>query len=418
MSTPQQTRNALIPLSVMMFLQFFVWGAWYVSMTGFINRSGMSGVTGAAYSVGPIAAIISPFFLGLIADRFFATQRVLGVLHVLGGAVICLAPTMAKPYNGDTDGSAFTHPFILVLLLHMLCYMPTLGLTSSIAFHNLANREKQFPLVRVCGTIGWIVGNLVVSLLPGKDQAAEQFYLTGGAAVLLGVFSFLALPHTPPPAKGKEVSVREVIGLDSLKLLAKPAYLVFIVCSFLLCIPLAGYYAQARNFVDATGVAVNGSGTFTMSFGQMSEIFFMLVMPLCFARLGVKWMLAVGMLAWVVRYALFALAWDDKIMWMVMGGIILHGVCYDFFFVTGMIYVDQAANKDIRGQAQGFLVFITQGLGMFIGAMAFDWWVKRHSTPAVVDWKAIWTAPAIMAGVILVIFVALFRNPPAPKPQE
>ncbi|MFT3684644.1 MAG: MFS transporter [Phycisphaerales bacterium] len=409
-------KNALVPLSVMMFLQFFVWGAWYVSMTGFINRSGMAGVTGAAYSVGPIAAIISPFFLGLIADRFFATQRVLGTLHVLGGALICLAPMVAKPFNGDTDGSPFLHPFILVLLLHMLCYMPTLGLTSSIAFHNLSNREKQFPIVRVCGTIGWIAGNWAVAALPGKDQSAEQFYLTGAAAIILGVFSFMALPHTPPPAKGKAVTAREIMGLDSLSLLAKPAYLVFIICSFLLCIPLAGYYAQARNFVDATGTTVAGSGVLTMSFGQMSEIFFMLIMPLCFARLGVKWMLAVGMLAWVVRYGLFAGAWDASganhhITSMVLGGIILHGICYDFFFVTGMIYVDQAANKEIRSQAQGFLVFVTQGLGMFIGAMAFDWWVKRHSAGTVQDWKGIWTAPAIMAGVIFLLFVVLFRSP-------
>jgi nucleoside transporter len=404
-------------LSVMMFLQFFVWGAWYVSMTGFMNTKSMGGLIPAAYSVGPIAAIVSPFFLGLIADRFFATERVLAAMHILGGAVLCAAPMVSKPFAAGE--SAFSHPYILILLTHMLCYMPTLGLTTSLSFHNLPNREKHFPLVRVWGTIGWIVGNIAVSMLPGKDQAAQQFYLAGGAGVLLGVYS-LTLPHTPPPAKGRAVSVREIAGLDSLALLAKPSYLVFIVCSFLLCIPLAGYYAYARNFVEASGAVVNDSAVFTMSFGQMSEIFFMVIMPLCFARLGVKWMLAVGMLAWVVRYALFGLAWDDRVVWMVLGGVILHGICYDFFFVTGMIYVDQAAHKEIRSQAQGFLVLVTQGLGMLIGAQAFGKLVGHYTTPGaeggpdVLNWKMIWLVPCGFAAAIMLIFIAAFRTAKTP----
>ncbi|MCC6950713.1 MAG: MFS transporter [Phycisphaerales bacterium] len=423
MSEPGSTSSggAVSRLSVMMFLQFFVWGSWYVSMTGFLNKEGMGGLTAAAYSVGPIAAIIAPFFLGLIADRFFATERVLGVMHVLGGVALCAIPYMAKGFDAAKDGSAFMHPAILLMLAHMLCYMPTLGLTTSVSFHNLPNREKQFPLVRVWGTIGWIVGNIAVSYLPGKDESAYQFYMGGAAAVVLGLYSF-SLPHTPAPAKGKAVSFGDIVGLDSLKLLARPSYAIFIICSFLLCIPLAGYYAQARNFVEATGSVVNDSAVFTMSFGQMSEIFFMLVMPLCFARLGVKWMLAVGMLAWVVRYGLFAGAWDQKITWMVLSGVILHGICYDFFFVTGMIYVDQAANKEIRSQAQGFLVLVTQGLGMFIGAQAFGKLVGKFTTPGVpplkdvVAWKDIWLWPCLFAAGILVIFVLLFRNPK--KPQD
>jgi len=411
--------GAVARLSVMMLLQFFTWGAWYVSMTGFMNKHGMGDLTAAAYSVGPIAAIIAPFFLGMIADRFFSTERVLAAMHIVGGVALCAAPRFASAYNPLTDGSAFAHPYIIALFVHMLCYMPTLGLTTSVSFHNLPNREKQFPLVRVWGTIGWIIGNIAVSYLPGKDQAAEQFYLAGGAGILLGLYS-LSLPHTPPPAKGKAVSARQILGLDSLKLLAKPSYAIFILCSFLLCIPLAGYYAQARNFVEATGSVVNDSAVFTMSFGQMSEIFFMLVMPLCFARLGVKWMLAVGMLAWVARYGLFAGAWDHKVTWMVLSGVVLHGICYDFFFVTGMIYVDQAANKEIRSQAQGFLVLITQGLGMLIGAQAFGKLVGHFTTkvgdaPAAVGWKDIWLWPCLFAAAILVIFVLLFRN--TKKPQ-
>ncbi len=415
-----------IRLAIMMFLQFFVWGAWYVSMTGFINAEDMAGVTGAAYTVGPLAAIIAPFFLGMVADRFFASERVLGVLHLVGGCLLMLAPLAARSFSlGDMpenasifyqavlhDLPAFKHPFILVLFLHMLCYMPTLGLTTSLSFHNLENQEKQFPLVRVAGTIGWIVGNIAISLLPNEDKSAGQFWLAGGAALLLGLYSF-TLPHTPAPLRGKQMTVGQILGTDSLRLFRDPSYFVFILCSFLLCIPLAGYYAMGRNYVEATDAIVRGSATFTMSFGQMSEIFFMLIMPLMFARLGVKNMLLAGMAAWVLRYGLFAAAAENKVFWMVLGGVVLHGICYDFFFVTGMIYVDKKAPPAIRNQAQGFLVLVTQGLGLGIGAKLFFAHVVRNSTVTSegvteFDWYSIWFYPAVFAGVILVLFFVTF----------
>jgi nucleoside transporter len=358
----------------------------------------------------------------MVADRFFATERVLGVLHILGGALLIAAPMAARsfalePPAADAslfykavlwDLSAYTHPFILLLFGHMLCYMPTLGLTTSLSFHNLENQEKQFPIVRVLGTIGWIVGNIAVSFLAGKDSSPQQFYLAGGAAILLGLYSF-TLPHTPPGAKGTEFRIGQVLGLDSLKLLKSPSYAVFILCSFLLCIPLAGYYAMARNYVDASGALVNGSATFTMSFGQMSEIFFMVAMPLFFVRLGVKNMLAIGMLAWVVRYGLFAAAAEEKVFWMILIGVLLHGICYDFFFVTGMIYADKKATKDIRSQAQGFLVLVTQGLGLGIGAKLFyALTVLNTNSSGKHDWYTIWLYPALFAAAILVIFYLLF----------
>jgi len=428
-------------LGAMMFLQFFVWGGWYVSMTGFINKSEMSAVTGAAYTVAPIAAILSPFILGLIVDRLFSSERVLGVLHIIGGLALIAAPFAAKPFALEApaadasvfyklvlhDLPAYRHPFILLLLLHMLCYMPTLALTTSLSFHNLTNQEKQFPWVRVLGTIGWIVGNIAVSMLPGKDVSASQFYMAGGAGVLLGLYSF-SLPHTPPPLKGKKPSFGEIIGMDSLALLKRRSYLVFIVCSFLLCIPLAGYYQQARNFVEASNAVVNKSATFTMSFGQMSEVVFMCIMPLLFARLGVKWMLLIGMLAWVLRYGLFYLAVDDQVMWMILMGVILHGICYDFFFVTGMIYVDKAAPPTVRGQAQGFLVLVTQGLGLGIGAKVFFWlWSENQTDAGLTLWKNVWLAPCLFALAVAVVFFLLFndklqRTPAglaadAPKPE-
>lgn len=393
-------------LSVMMFLQFFVWGAWYVSMTGWMNTKGLGELTGWAYTVGPIAACISPIFLGLVADRFFATQRVLAAMHLVGGACLLAIPSVVEGLDPAAP-KVFTHPYVLLLLGHMLFYMPTLGLTNTLSFHNMSAPEKQFPIVRVFGTIGWIAGNIAVSKLEGGDKSPTQFLLAGGAAVLLGLYS-LSLPHTPPPSAGKAVSTREILGLDSLALLAKPGYAVFILCSFLICIPLAGYYNQARNFVEYVGFA---EPTFTMSYGQMSEILFMVSMPLFFARLGVKWMLAVGMLAWVARYGLFSFGADDKVMWMALGGILLHGICYDFFFVTGFLYVDRAAPKELRGQAQGFLVLVTQGLGLGVGAKVVDALVSRYSDPvAGLDWRSFWQVLAAAALVVLVAFVALFRD--------
>ena len=412
MDQPGQRSGTVVAtqLSVMMFLQFFIWGAWYVTMGPFMDAAGMGAKSIAwAYTVGPIAAIASPFFLGMVADRFFATERVTAVMHLLGGVFLCAAPIAAQQSEVL---------FVVAILLHMLCYMPTLGLTSSLALHNMTNAEKQFPLIRVFGTIGWIVANWVISLL-AFDTSPNMFYVAGGCGLLLGVYSFV-LPHTPAPAKGKPFSARDALGLDSLVMLKSRSFAVFCVCSFLLCIPLAAYYAFAGQYVGESGFEKIAS---TMSFGQMSEIFFMLVMPLCFARLGVKWMLSIGMLAWVVRYGLFAGAADEQIKWMVLGGIVLHGICYDFFFVTGQIYVDGKAGAKIRSQAQGFYVLLTQGLGMLVGAQLAGVLVARFTTTddagtKIIDWGTVWMFPAIFAAVVLVIFVALFKDRITPAPDS
>ena len=437
----QPSRPTLVTtrLSIMMFIEFFVWGAWYVTVGNYMGAHRMGEYIFWAYTVGPIAAIISPFFLGMVADRFFATERVLSAMHLVGGLALLVAPF----FTPQDDGSPW--PFIAILLIHMLCYMPTLGLTNTLAFHNLTNREKQFPIVRVFGTIGWIVANIVVSKWLGADKAREQFFVAGGAALVLGIFSFF-LPHTPPPAKGKAPSARDVLGLDSLVLMKKPSFAVFIISSFLICIPLAAYYNYAPVFADAAGFH---NVAFNMSYGQMAEVVFMVLMPLFFVRLGVKWMLLIGMFAWVLRYGLFAGAAESGILWMILGGILLHGICYDFFFVTGFIYVDKQASQKIRGQAQGLLVLITQGLGMLIGAQVIGrlvnrctaethdallkaanalkaqavgatgaeaqslWALWEQASEAVLaarDWQTIWLIPCIMAAVVAVAFMLLFRD--------
>ncbi len=404
------SKSSLIPrLSVMMFLQFFIWGAWYVTIGNYMTSMGMADLTHWPYTVNPLAAIISPFFLGLVADRYFATEKVLGVLHILGGLVMFIAPmTSASPVL-----------FISLLALYNLCYMPTLGLTNSLAFHHIEDQEKEFPKIRVFGTIGWIVAGLFISfvlvlfvpegdLLP--DETAMPLYVAAVASIVLGLYSF-SLPHTPPTAKGAPVSARSILGVDAFNQLKSRPFLVFLASSFLISIPLAAYYNFSPIFVNAAGASNVAA---TLSLGQMSEVVFMLLMPLFFVRLGVKWMLVVGMGAWVLRYVLFALAAPAGVFWMIAGGILLHGICYDFFFVTGQIYVDKKSTDQNRGQAQGMLVLLTYGLGMFIGAQiagnVFNRFLAGASALTPDQWQQFWYIPAAFALVVMVFFAVMFKD--------
>ncbi len=441
----------------MMFLQFFIWGSWYVTAPNYLGTIGFSGGDfGWTYSVGPIAGMISPFFVGMIADRFFAAQRVLAVMHILGAAIMFGATTMMK--GGATPGA-----INFAFFGYMLTYYPTLALTNTLAMKAMTNPEKEFPGIRVLGTIGWIVAGLLLTQL-SWDKTIGMFYLNAGAALALGLFSF-TLPNTPPTSSGP-ISARQILGLDALVMLKNRSYLIFMVSSMLICIPLAFYYQITSRVVEMTGLPIGQ----TMSYGQMSEIFFMLVMPFFFVRLGVKWMLAVGMLAWITRYALFAIGAPDEVRWMILGGVLLHGICYDFFFVTGQIYTDQAVPRQIRAQAQGMLVLFTLGLGMFIGAQVASRVEVSHTTQAAkdfgaqvaatgqeinrlsekastatgaekealeaqinalkatkddlrkaelkaIEWRPLWAKPAIFAGIIMLLFLVLFRNPPKnPQP--
>ncbi len=395
-------------LSAMMFLEFFVWGAWYTTVAVFMSANGLEDLTHWPFTVNPIAALVAPFFVGLIADRYFATQRVLGVLHLFGAAFMLAAPSVV----------GYPIVFILLLLAYNLCYMPTMSLANTLAFHNMTDQESQFPVIRVFGTIGWIVAGLLVSYVgvyfvgQGTQPEATAFplYLTAGVSALYGLYSF-TLPHTPPPAKGEEVSIRSIVGIDALKKLGSPSFYVFLLSSFLISIPLAAYYNFTQVFLDNAGFQDVAA---VQTIGQMSEVFFMLLMPLFFVRLGVKWMLGVGMLAWVVRYALFAMGAPDVVTWMVIGGIALHGICYDFFFVTGQIYVDKKASDEVRGQAQGLIVLITYGAGMLIGAQAagglFNYFLGDAAQLTLSQWYNFWWVPAIFAGAVLVFFMLFFRD--------
>lgn len=444
---PGSDNTAVIKLSAMMFLQFFTWGAWFATLGGCLEKNNLAGIIAAAYGSQPIAAILAPLFLGLIADRFFASERVLGVLHLVGGGILLLVPAKIAQLAGlPADQQAVVAKSIVNLFnLHMLCYMPTIALSNSVAFSNITDRNK-FPAVRVLGTIGWIAAGWFVAALNASTKPLI-FQVAGASGILLGIYAFF-LPHTPAPAKGKPINISALLMADAFKMLAKPSFLVFVVCSTLICIPLSYYYAFTSVFLPKAGFDADRIG-FYMSFGQISEIVFMLLIPFFFRKLGTKVMLIIGMGAWVVRYALFAAGAPDQVVWMSLLAVVLHGICYDFFFVTGYMYTDRVAPPEVRNQAQSLVVFFTLGIGMLFGyGLAGAKFGQAFPSPAgkaapapsgfiehlqaaldkVVgkftalidltlaktvqgishDWSKFWALPAVIAGVVLVIFALAF----------
>ena len=392
------TPSVRAKLSAMMFLQYFVWGAWYVTMGTWLGQTlHFSGEQiGLAFGTTALAAMISPFFVGMVADRLMATERILAALHIAGGVVLLFASTQT------TFGR-----FYGVLLIYTLCYMPTLALSNSLSFRQMADPGREFPPIRVLGTIGWIVAGLAIGTL-GLEATATPLRIAAAGSILLGLFC-LMLPHTPPLEKvaGARATWSDILGLDALKLLGERSFAVFVLGSFLICIPLQFYYAFANMFLNEIHVS-NAAGK--MTFGQMSELFFMLVMPWFFRRLGIKWMMLVGMAAWTARYVFFAYGNNAELVWMLYAGILLHGICYDFFFVTGQIYVDTKAPGDLRAAAQGFIAFVTLGVGMFIGSWASGRVVDAYVIGSGHDWNRIWLVPAAGAAFVLVLFALFFRS--------
>ncbi|MEN1681155.1 MAG: MFS transporter [Planctomycetota bacterium] len=428
--------NVQARLSLMMFLQFFTWGAWFATLWLCLLESGLIDFKPGAYQSAPIAAMIAPLFLGLIADRLFPSQIVQGALMLVGAGLMVGAAEAVEAKQGSTA--------VWLLTAYMLCYMPTLGLGNSIAFAHVKD-QNEFPAIRVWGTIGWIVAGLFVGGM-GWSASVNILWIAAVGSAAFGLYSF-TLPHTPPPAKDKPLDIRSVLMFDALGLLASVPFAVFIICSTLVCIPLAYYYDNVSGLLAQTGFEQPAS---TMTLGQMSEIFFMLLIPFFFRRLGVKWMILIGMGAWVGRYLLFAYGAPSQATWMILGGVLLHGICYDFFFVTGFMYTDQKAPPEIRGQAQSMLVFFTQGVGMYIGFAVAGHFFKSTMTDAekyadnlkeassvsetgffesflgifsrslpeglntellastMEQWKEFWLLPAYMAAAIMVLFFVLF----------
>lgn len=398
-------------LSGLMFLQFFIWGAWYLSVSIYMTAHGMEKGCYWAYTAGPIAAIVTPVLTGLLVDRYFNSERMLSVLFLLAGLCMLALPGIAA--GSYADKSAV---FNWVILAHMLCYMPTLGLTASLSFHHLPKGGVEFPRVRLWGTIGWIVAGFTLAMAFTDGAKKDiQFYLAGGACVLLAIYC-LTLPATPAPKKGQPVDVRSLLFMDAWGQMAKPSFLVFIVSSFLVCIPLAAYYASLQ--LQVTAMQVKGN-TAWQNIGTFMEAGMMFAMPFFLRRLGVKKMISIGIVAWIGRYLLFAAgASTAGYAWpLVVLGIALHGFCYDFFFVTGQIYVDNATPENIRGQCQGMNIFFTQGLGLFLGAKVAGALVKSafhgvsQADPASLPyWPHLWLPLAGLAAVVLVVFLVAFKD--------
>jgi nucleoside transporter len=403
-ATSDRPRGAIsagtrLKLSLMMFLEFFVWGAWFVTMGTFLdaNLSASGTQISLAYLTQSLGAIAAPFIIGLIADQFFSAQKVLGILHLAGAALLFWASTLS------TFGAFFP-----VILGYMILYMPTLALVNSVSFRQMTNPEKQFPAVRVLGTIGWIVAGLIIGWLAWEQQGslALTFRMAAVASLILGVFSFL-LPATPPTRHGEKATIRDILGLDALALLKNRSYLVFFLSSIAICIPLAFYYNFTNLFLNEIGVQ---SAAAVQSLGQVSEVLFLLLMPFLLVRLGVKITLAIGMAAWALRYVFFAFGDAGSLFWMLLIGIVLHGICYDFFFVAGQIYTDKFAGARFRSAAQGLITLATYGVGILIGSLVAGPIVDGFVTADGHDWTQIWIVPAIIAGVVLVLFLILFKD--------
>jgi nucleoside transporter len=384
----------------MMFLEFFVWGSWFVTMGTYMGSALGSGgdEIGTAYMTQAWGAIIAPFVVGLIADRYFAAQRLLGLIH-LGGAALLY-------FIGTSQNFEAFYPLLLV---YMILYMPTLALANSVAFNQMEDPSRQFARVRLWGTIGWIAAGMLIGYVlqwESRELLSYTFILAGGSSLLLGVFSF-TLPNTPPGSKGERVTLAKVVGLDALRLLKGRNYLVFLLSSVLICIPLAFYYSFANPFLNEVGME-NAAGN--MTFGQISEVLFMLLLPIFLNRFGLKWTLVAGMLAWGLRYTLFAYGDSGSGIWMFFTGIVLHGICYDFFFVSGQIYTDVKAGEKIRSAAQGLITLATYGVGMLIGYKVSGLIVDAYVTEGGHAWKEIWLYPAGFSYLVLLLFIGFFRN--------
>lgn len=386
-------------LSALMFMQFFVWGAWNVTLGLVMQTVGIGNLIGNAFSVGPVASIAGSFLLGMAAARYLSPKMLMVILHLVGGAILFYLPSLVTPEHGET--------FVWVLLGYMILYMPTVGLANTIALKSFGDRVDRFPFVRAFGTLGWIAAGLIIGWA-GLSASAQIFQVAAVVSVALGLYSF-TLPNVAPDAPSGEGLVKQILCVDAFGLMRQRSFLIFILCATLISVPLAMYYAYASAYLGTAGIENVGG---TMSIGQMSELGFMFLMPWLYRRFGVKPLLLVGMIAWAVRYALFAIGDGGGSLWAIYLGVALHGVCYDFFFVAGAIYTGTIASpKGVNAQAQGMLTLFTYGVGMLLGSQIGGLlYAQLPKTPDIADWHALWWYPAAAAALIAILFQFTFRD--------
>ncbi|WP_140048185.1 MFS transporter [Sphingomonas japonica] len=386
-------------LSALMFMQFFVWGAWTVTLGLVMQTVGIGALIGNAFSVGPIASIAGSFLLGMAAARYFSPKTLMVVLHLVGGAILFVLPSLITPERGAT--------FVWLLFAYMMLYMPTVGLANTIALKSFGERVDRFPFVRAFGTLGWIAAGLIIGWA-GLSASPQIFTVAAVVSVALGLYS-LTLPSVEADAPRDESIIRQVLCTEAFGLMRQRSFLIFIVCATLISIPLAMYYAYASPYVGAAGISNVGG---TLAIGQMSELAFMFSMPLLYRRFGVKPLLLVGMAAWALRYALFAIGDGGSGLWAIYVGVALHGICYDFFFVAGAIYVGTIATpKGVNAQAQGMLTLFTYGVGMLVGSqIGALLYAQMPEAATIADWQAMWWYPAIAAALIAILFQLTFRD--------
>ena len=399
-----------VQLSTMMFFQYFIWSAWYVTMGAFLTKGlGCTDTqSGLAYGFTAFAFIISPMFTGLIADKFFDSEKIVGVLHLAGAVLLYF---MSKSTSFDS--------FFPLMIIYMLLYAPTIALTSSIAMQLIENPEKEFPSIRVLGTIGWIAAGLFIGFgnidftngmeLAGFDETSSTpFFIAAGASVILGLISF-ALPKVAPKDKGGKVDIKGLLGLDALSLMKNKSFRMLIISIFLIYIPMTFYFVNGSVFLGEMGITKSAA---LQTLGQVSEVGFMLILPFILGRIGIKPMLIVGMVAWILRYLFYGYADGDANMWMIYVAIGLHGICYDFLFVSTQIYIDKKAPKNLRSSAQALMTTATYGIGMFLGANIVGYITKSYKIAGTTnhDWNPIWLIASTMVAVVVIFFAFTFKD--------
>lgn len=393
--------GVFVRLTLMMLLEFVVFGSWFATFGLVLATSGLPAIIGTAYSLAAVAAIVSPMLFGALGDRFFASQKVLGVAHLVGAVIMFFLPSIITSGNGGL--------VLLMVFVYMLFFQPTLGLINAVAFRHLGTNQRLFPYIRVFGTLGWVIAGLLVGVL-GLSASPNLFLVTATASLIFGSYSF-TLPATPPPAKGVRFSFSDVVGAKAFPLFKHRNFTVLMVCALLTSISLGVYNSFASTYLGALGIE-NVAGV--LAIGQISEVVFIVTIPWVLSRVGMKWALLIGMLMWGVRYALFIAAAGGTISWAI-AAVALHGICNDFFLVLTAMYLNLVVPIELTAQAQTMLILMISGFGQLIGSLVAGEIAGATGAFApgatAASWTPVWLLPIAIAVLVAIVWTVFFRYP-------